>query len=265
VLGDLSSGGEILIQMARRPPADVRRQLRQEANFGCVVCGCPVIQYHHIEFWKDEEHHDPDRMVALCPNHHSHAGPNAEALTPDQLYEYKENPHNESSVEYDFLYESEMPYISFAGSHCGLRTSDEMTVLKVFGEELIQISYVDGMLEFSVKLFDDDGSLMAELDHNEWVVYTEETWDLEYRADFFKIWHEPRDIGLEVRYDSDSDEIFLRGNFYVDEASVQCTEEKIRIDVGDSMENLNLWDATIVDNEFINISKTDDGVSFTLG
>ena len=97
-------------------PAEIKRQLRQEANFGCVVCGAPIIQYHHIIPYSEREHHDPEHMTVLCPNHHSHAGPDSEALTPDMLYEYKSEPHNSDIVDYEFYFESETPIVTIKNS-----------------------------------------------------------------------------------------------------------------------------------------------------
>lgn len=37
--------------MKKRPaiPESIKRQVRQEAKFGCIFCGSPIIEYHHIE------------------------------------------------------------------------------------------------------------------------------------------------------------------------------------------------------------------------
>ncbi|MUV57471.1 HNH endonuclease [Halogeometricum sp. CBA1124] len=198
----------------RRPPADVRRELRQEANFGCVICGVPIIQYHHIVPFAEEKHHDPDRMVALCPNHHDHAGPNAEALTPDQLYEYKENPHNSQKVEYEFFFESGNPYLKLAGNYFQVTEDRRMTILEVEGESLFDIGFRNGILTYDLTLYDEDDNLMAEIKENEWIAYTDEVWDMEYRKNKFSIWHEPRDIGLKLEYSSDDDLVALQGSFY---------------------------------------------------
>lgn len=89
--------------MSRNIPASVKRELRQEANFGCAICGFPLIEYHHIEYFSDEEHNDPSRMIALCPNHHSAAGPGTEGITPDRLYEYKQEPFISDKSDHDFF------------------------------------------------------------------------------------------------------------------------------------------------------------------
>src|SRR5437016_5533012 len=57
--------------LTRRPPAEVRRQIRQECNFGCVCCGLAIAQYEHIdpEFHEAKEH-DPAKMAYLCGGCH---------------------------------------------------------------------------------------------------------------------------------------------------------------------------------------------------
>ena len=54
------------INMSNRPPIPegVKRKLRQEAYFGCVKCGCPIIEYHHIEPWSVVKKHSGRRLTA---------------------------------------------------------------------------------------------------------------------------------------------------------------------------------------------------------
>ena len=61
--------------MSDRPPIPegIKRMLRQEAYFGCVKCGCPIIEYHHIEPWSVVKKHEVDNLVVLCPNCHREA------------------------------------------------------------------------------------------------------------------------------------------------------------------------------------------------
>jgi hypothetical protein len=120
-------------------PEPVRRELRQEVNFGCAICGCPVLEMHHIIPRSEKEHNDPNHMIALCRNHHALAGPQAEGLTPDQLYEYKQNPYNSNIVDYDFYFESGMPILEFGGGECLLVDNDEMTLLHINGEDIVKI------------------------------------------------------------------------------------------------------------------------------
>jgi hypothetical protein len=75
--------------LPRKPPTDVRRQLRREVGFGCPVRGCqsPYLQYHHFDpEWHVEQHHRPEGMIPLCAEHHGKAA----AWTPEDLRKMKE-------------------------------------------------------------------------------------------------------------------------------------------------------------------------------
>jgi len=49
----------------RTIPVDIKRQLRQEANFGCCKCGVPILEYHHIKPYHDVKTHDANDMMVL--------------------------------------------------------------------------------------------------------------------------------------------------------------------------------------------------------
>jgi hypothetical protein len=76
--------------MNRTPPIEVRRYLRREVGFGCPVpgCGSPYLYWHHFEPpWREEPHHDPAGMIALCGLHHPQADQGA--FTTTQLQDMK--------------------------------------------------------------------------------------------------------------------------------------------------------------------------------
>lgn len=72
--------------MRRPPPTPVIRQLRQEVGFRCPVngCGSPYLTWHHFDpTWREEQHHRPEGMIALCVEHAAKA--DGGAFTADQL------------------------------------------------------------------------------------------------------------------------------------------------------------------------------------
>ena len=78
--------------MNRKPPVDVKRQLREEIGFGCPVpeCGSPYLEWHHFDPpWHVENHHNPKGMIALCRTHHIQADQGA--FSVDQLHEFKQS------------------------------------------------------------------------------------------------------------------------------------------------------------------------------
>lgn len=82
-------------EIPRKPPADVRRQLRREVGFGCPVNGCgnPYLEYHHFDPpWHTSPHHNPAGMLALCATHHA----KADAWTAEQCRDLKTTTRSES-------------------------------------------------------------------------------------------------------------------------------------------------------------------------
>ena len=78
--------------MNRKPPVDVKQQLREEIGFGCPVpeCGSPYLEWHHFDPpWHVENHHNPKGMIALCRTHHIQADHGA--FSVDQLHEFKQS------------------------------------------------------------------------------------------------------------------------------------------------------------------------------
>lgn len=57
--------------LSRYIPKEVKREIRQNSGFGCVICANPIVQYEHVnpEFWEAKEH-DPNCMTLLCGSCH---------------------------------------------------------------------------------------------------------------------------------------------------------------------------------------------------
>ena len=73
-------------------PQRVKRQLRQEAGFGCCLCGYPYIQFHHIVPWAEDQHNRSEDMMVLCARCHHLA--TTGALTEADQRKFKDRPKN---------------------------------------------------------------------------------------------------------------------------------------------------------------------------
>jgi len=76
----------------------VRHVLRKEANFGCPVpgCGSPYLYYHHFDPpYREQPHHKPEGMIALCAKHHDWADKGK--WTIEQLRDMKRHPYLQSA------------------------------------------------------------------------------------------------------------------------------------------------------------------------
>lgn len=57
--------------LSRDIPSEVKRAVRQNSGFGCVLCGLSLYTYDHIDPpWAEAQAHMSDKICLLCPNHH---------------------------------------------------------------------------------------------------------------------------------------------------------------------------------------------------
>lgn len=58
--------------LSRDIPEPVKRIVRQNCGFGCVICGSSIIEYEHVEpDFSESRVHDPNHITLLCPQCHS--------------------------------------------------------------------------------------------------------------------------------------------------------------------------------------------------
>jgi hypothetical protein len=67
-----SPATQLQTPMTNRPaiPEPIKRQVRQECFFGCVLCGAPVFHYDHIEEYSVVNEHTAGNIALLCEMHH---------------------------------------------------------------------------------------------------------------------------------------------------------------------------------------------------
>ena len=85
-------------------PAPIQKQLKKEAVFGCVICGCPLLNYIHIIPPFDKNAFLPEDMAAICPNCKSRF--DRHEFSESYLRDVKKNPHNRMREKDAFSLES---------------------------------------------------------------------------------------------------------------------------------------------------------------
>lgn len=211
---------------SRYIPADIRRKLRQEANFGCAYCGTPVVQYHHIIPYSEIEKHIPAEMVALCPNCHAEA--DAGSITRDALYEAKESPHNSDKVDYMFYFEPQPPILLLGSAAVEFGERGKISLIRIKGEDIISARYIEDRLHFNINFYSKDNELIASVTDGEWWAKTNPIWDLKYKKTWFKIWNSEEKVGLKLEYNPDNRFISFKGIFHYDGDEVRITPSKMR-------------------------------------
>jgi hypothetical protein len=179
--------------MANRPavPEDVKRQLRQEAGFGCCLCGLPIFDYQHIVPYSERPHFKSEDMMILCPWHHREA--TVGALTEAEQRKAKARPFNIVRGYADGLLKLHAKLCAIAvGS---VQFVGEGVWISIDGEPLLRLAMDEqGRLEISLTLYDHNGALLAIIERNEWISGDPLPWDIESGFQTLRIRRKHREV-----------------------------------------------------------------------
>jgi len=206
--------------MSRIPiPENIKRELRQEVNFGCAICGNPLFEYHHIIPIEEKQHNDPNHMIVLCANHHRLADNGT--IKRNILYEIKKKPFNSDKTTDKFIFQSRFPGIVL-GTVAVLFLKN---IINFDGKVVLAMDIrYSGFLQLDAEIFDIDGNVIASIKNNEWIVYTTDIWDMKYHGKHLKIWNEQKKVGFEIEYSPANDLVFINGRFCYNSRSIQVSK-----------------------------------------
>jgi HNH endonuclease len=167
------------VRRTRNTPAEIARALRQEACFGCVLCGNPFVEYHHIKPYGEEHHFDPARMVAVCPTCHDRF----HRMTPEKQYRTKANPINRARGVVKGELEFKIPLNAMAlGTNLFLNCPN---LLGFDGKPHLSWKVSDGEWKFTMRVIGKDGSPLLEIVDNEFSFFPTHFWDVVTKYNFF--------------------------------------------------------------------------------
>ncbi len=165
--------------LSRDIPSDVKRAVRQDCGFGCVVCGASVIEYEHI----DPESHDarshlPNAIALLCSTCHGNV--TRKFWSKEKIKIARQSPHcKKAGFSWGvFDFGQRHPVIRFAGV-----TFRRCTVpIAVSGVPVFRIQEPEvagGPFRLSAIFTGPGGRPVLEIVENEWRA-TADIWDLEF-------------------------------------------------------------------------------------
>lgn len=177
---------------SRKPPANVARALRQEAGFGCVLCGNPFVEYHHIIPWEEDHHYRINDMVAVCPgcHHRFHAMPRA------KQYRLKHDPINKRGGGQKGSLEVSSSLISFNIATCILDNCRR--IIGFEGEDLFSWRIEDGEFKISLHIQGPSGTTLLRILDNEIMTELSGSWDVKFQYNRVRIWTKSRKIFAEI-------------------------------------------------------------------
>lgn len=198
-------------EVSRNIPADVKRILRKEVNYGCPIefCGSPFLSYHHFSPpWHIENHHNPEGMVALCLHHHKAADNGA--YTDKQLEECKSKPFlsgNDMLIGEIALKRENILFDVGGNYYLG---ASEIHLRK--DEKLIWLEFDErGHIMINLEIKDKDGETIFSMINNDWIISTSLK-DIESppAMKMVKFSDNEKNIRLSIEYKTYSLENFIR-------------------------------------------------------
>jgi hypothetical protein len=201
-------------------PEPIKRIVRQQAGFGCCKCGLPIFEYHHIV----RASQDPADIMLLCPNHHHEA--TVGAMKEEEQKPYKNSPYNvnQGFVQGKLKLNQTEPEI-IIGSTTFIGRGEMICVDK---EALISLGLESGRLQLSVRLYDKNDDLVAEIKDNEWVSGDPLPWDLESGFQTLRIRRRIGDISLEI--DARETPIKMRADIWRKGQNYKISQSELSVD-----------------------------------
>jgi HNH endonuclease len=211
-----------VVKRCKKIPSHIERQLRQEANFGCAMCGCPVLENAHIIPFRESQEFLPEDMVALCPKCHTKADL---GHYPEYVFrDVKNNPYNKTTTGEKFMVTGNDLVVKL-GSYTAVNTE---RVLVVDDFDIVSIRRNHGNYLFlDVNFFDKFGRFVGIITDNNWIVDTSYFWDVEYKPQHLIIRSKPRQIDFEIKIENE--QVFIRGEIFYNRTPITMTESGIKI------------------------------------
>lgn len=196
--------------LTRTIPEDIKRQVRQECGFGCVICGIAIVVYEHIDpKFSDSKEHDPQKMALLCGACHDRATKGI--WSKNKVLEARRNPMTFNRGCARDAFDFKDPFELFVGNNhvrnvrCVIRRqSNEDEWMTIEPPEA-----PDAPPLLSAKFYDPTGLPALEIRQNEWFCSTG-VWDLEVTGPLIVVRTARRQVmlrlkarpphGLEIQY-----------------------------------------------------------------
>lgn len=162
--------------LQRYIPEPIRRQVRQECGFGCVICGSAIVQYEHIDPpFAEARSHYANCIALLCGTCHDRV--TRGILSKETIVEARTHPitfqRRFSKDAFDlcgpFQLKVGSNYFENVRSIVRRGRDDEWFVVE-------EPEVPTGPARISAKFFDESGKCGLEIVRNEWICPTE-VWD----------------------------------------------------------------------------------------
>ncbi|WP_374263704.1 HNH endonuclease [Zoogloea sp.] len=186
--------------VSRDIPEPIKRQVRQECYFGCVICGCPVFEYDHIVEFSKVKEHTASNLALLCEQHHR--AKTTGKMSVERVIEARMNPFNatrlttsayrlEPNRTFDLMVGSNTAEASFSPG------SSVYRVLWVNGYDMLTLHCEDGWISVSFAVTDESGRVLLQVIRGE-VTLSSSVWDYSYEGTRLQVRRKLREILIDI-------------------------------------------------------------------
>lgn len=199
---------------SRNIPESIKRQVRQECFFGCVICGMPVFHYDHIEEWSIVQEHTAENLALLCAVHHD--AKTHGKLDVELVRERRQEPFNKGrqfTSGYNIPANRSVDVI--LGTNHSVSTFPPgggiHEVIWINGYSFFRLHCERGWITMSFVITDDKGAPLVAVEDGELVI-SSEVWDYRYEGTRLQIRRAHGDVLAELDLSNQRVHI-LRGAF----------------------------------------------------
>jgi len=190
-------------KLSRTVPSLIKRQIRQQCNFGCVICGNAIIEYEHVDpEFNEAKEHNPEKMTLLCPQ--CHAKVTKGLMSKETVKRAMLNPKCcETGYSREILdIATEYPKILYGKN--GMYATNCSIPIQVNSTPLIEISKPDNNNEpykLSCLFYDSNNQKSLEIIDNEYYIFNN-NWDVTIEGKSIVIREGLRKIHLKLTFTS---------------------------------------------------------------
>jgi hypothetical protein len=208
--------------------SDQKRQIRQNAGFGCVICGKAIGQYEHIDPpFSESKEHDPSKMTYLCASHHEEV--TRGHRSKESVAKAALNPiAKKAGFSFGaFDVGSDSPTVTIGP----VVVQSCKSIITVLGNEVLAIHDPEepgAPFRLNAEMRDAAGRIIFSIQDNEWKI-RHGNWDAEIVGSQIVIRESLGNIALRIRTDPPSSLFVEKMNMRYRGHSIECNAKKFEI------------------------------------
>jgi hypothetical protein len=217
-------------------PEAIQNQLKREALYGCVICGCPALEFidfNRTGIQRDELRRQkvflPENMVAICPSHNNKF--QLGELESTFLATSKNIPFNRAHDDLAFA-TTTVNEFSISLGECTFVNTSRLLVVDDF--DLINVKRMDQkFLIIDINFFNRNNQLVGIIFENSWSSERSKIgdWDIEYlRPKRLVIGNKRENLSFEARIENGNDLRILVDGLCYNSQKIKITQNEVLLD-----------------------------------